>query len=76
MPQASDALRAKMLEYFGPDGLDIGPAADHIAQSLSIRDKGGHFIIKEGTPVTAKDLNCLNFLAEEWDYSWEWEGIV
>jgi hypothetical protein len=75
MPSASDALRNKMIEYFGDDGVDMYPAATYL-QSQGIVDQGGHFRISEQFPLTSKMLNCLNFLHEEWDFDWKWEGIV
>lgn len=74
MPQASDELRLKMQEYFGPDGLDSNYARSFLDPIVD--EYGGHLTIKETAQLTSKHINCLNFLVEEWDYSWKWEGVV
>lgn len=71
MPQATDELRSKMLEYFG-DSIDPeGPAK--FLRERGFLEKGG-WITKPGTywdDLTEKERHCLFFLADEWDFAWD-----
>lgn len=74
MPQASDALRSKMGEYFGDEIDDTKPY--EFLNSQGLREQRGHWTVPADFPVTAKVINCLNFLCDEWDHAWKWQGVV
>lgn len=69
MPQASDELRAKMLEYFG--SLDCeGPETFLLSQGwLHINHKWSDY--KEEPDITKKEWDCIDFLCDEWDQDYE-----
>jgi hypothetical protein len=75
MPQASDNLRAKMKEYFGDEVSDAGPMKYLESRDIQI-NKGFVYHIPADKPITSKDLNCLNFMVDEWDYDYKWEGVT
>lgn len=72
MPQAADEDRAKMQGYFGNPVCDSGPM-----KFLAERGFGftrGGLIVKPGTywdELSEKEKDCLNFLADEWDYAFD-----
>jgi hypothetical protein len=77
MPQASDELRAKMKEYFKNEtGIeDQEPIAYLKSRGL---DYDGDFVyrIPADKAIDSKDINCLNFMVDEWDFDWQWKGLV
>ena len=78
MPQASDVLHAKMKEYFGEV---FGEGGDDkvIAYLRSVGldyGKGFVWIIPHDKAITSKELNCLYYLVDEWDFDYKWEGVV
>lgn len=75
MPQATDELRAKMKDYFGDEISDAGPIAYLLERGFKFT-RGG--IILPPTPFKEWvdwEADCINFLADEWDYGYEPEGI-
>jgi hypothetical protein len=82
MPQATDQLRKKMAEYFpegdgseGSSGIADAPVYAYLA-GLGLQEKGGYWMVPPDFGVTSKVMNCLNFMVDEWDYAWKWEGYV
>jgi hypothetical protein len=69
MPQASDYLRARMLERFGD-------AIDDQKPWKFLEDRGytsPHFIIRPplGHAVTEDESECIDFLYDEWDWDFQ-----
>jgi hypothetical protein len=72
MPQAADEDRAKMAEYFGGDGINDGPPARFMISQGWTCEPG--FLWRRtfsGEKPTTKELDCLYFLCDEWDYGYE-----
>ena len=78
MPQASDELRAKIAAYFPDNGdehycaLDPSNAASFLeSMGWTVSDK---WVItnppKPRAEITDKEWDCVDFLAEEWDYDY------
>ncbi len=71
MPQASDEQRSKMEEYFGDPVCDAGPWK--FLSENGFTENGG-WIVKPGTfwdDMSDKEKACLEFLADEWDYAFD-----
>lgn len=71
MPQATDEDRGLMAAYFGGEGIDDWPPTKFLLDQ-GFTEKGGWW--KKPTPehaVTEKEYNCLNFLCDEWDHSYD-----
>lgn len=70
MPQASNEDREKMNEYFG-DPIDDGPPSTFLI-SLGYTESRGWWSkpAKDHQP-TQKELDCLNFLCDEWDHAYD-----
>lgn len=74
MPQASDEMRDLMKQYFGNGIDDRGPT--EFLFSHGYLEKAGYWT--KPTPshsVTDYEWDCLNFLCEEWDYAYSFEGL-
>lgn len=68
MPQASALLQTKMKEYFGGTGIDDAPVIEYLeSQRYKLRHDFIWIKPKDHKP-TEKELNCICFLIEEWDY--------
>lgn len=72
MPQASDEQREKMREYFGDSIDDAGPTAFLEAQGF-VQNGTGWWThpTREFRTFTAKECDCLYFLADEWDHGFD-----
>lgn len=71
MPSASNEQRALMGKYFNNGGInDWEPLA--FLLDAGYTERGGWFTKPnpEHAP-TQKELNCLNFLCDEWDYAYD-----
>lgn len=71
MPQAADEDRAKMQGYFGDPVSDAGPYK--FLAERGFVDKAG-WLSKPGVyweDLSEKEKDCLNFLADEWDYAFD-----
>lgn len=90
MPQASPDMRLKMAEYFpnypsatlegevtesNESGIADAPVY-HFLHECGLKEARGIWMIPADFGVTSKILNCLNFMCDEWDYDWKWEGRV
>jgi hypothetical protein len=70
MPQASEELRAKMEEYFGDPIDTAGPikflidAGYDLTNDFMWQPK----LEKRASGSTEKELECINFLIDEWDF--------
>lgn len=67
MPQTTDEMRA----YWG--GADDAPALQHL-QERGFVERGGLWIAPAGHVYSARDINAIEFLIEEWDYGGVEEG--
>jgi hypothetical protein len=72
MPQATDELRKKIIDYFPGNGLDnFAP--------LQFLQQNGWFEIEPGVitedkdyrDITQKEWDCSEFLCKEWDYDYK-----
>lgn len=71
MPQATDELRAKIAEHFGDPVCDSGPWK-FLAKN-GFTERAG-WITKPGIywdDLSEKEKLCLEFLADEWDYAFD-----
>ena len=76
MPQASDVLHAKMKEYFGKDFSGDSEVIAYL-RSMGLNYGNGYvWVIPHDKAITSKELNCLYFLVDEWDFDYKWEGVV
>lgn len=76
MPQASDELRAKMNDYFGDPIDDSGPINYLLKRGFIFTQQG---IILPPTPYKEWcdwEADCIDFLADEWDYGYEPSGSL
>lgn len=69
MPQATDALRKRMEDRFGDP-------IDDYAPWKFLADRGytsSHFVIRppDGHAVTEEEGECIDFLCDEWDWSYQ-----
>jgi hypothetical protein len=73
MPQASDELR-ELINFICPNNgmSDEGPVKFLVERGYKLRDNYEWDMPKEEHWVSDKELLCLRFLVEEWDYG----GIV
>jgi hypothetical protein len=77
MPQATDELRGEMEKLFGDPISDSGPYTFLITER-GFSDTAGH-LSKPGTywdELSEKEKLCLEFLADEWDYAWDFHRPV
>jgi hypothetical protein len=72
MPQASDEDRAKMAKYFGGLGIsDAEPTQYLLSEGWKFLPNG---MIAKPVPdykPMQKEWDCLYFLCDEWDYSYD-----
>lgn len=57
------------------DGISDAPVY-HFLAGLGLQEARGIWMVPPDFPVTSKVINCLNFMCDEWDYDWKWEGCV
>ena len=74
MPQASDELRSKMAKYFGDPVDDSGPW--NFLSNAGFRQKGGWITHPSAywDSMSEKERDCLQFLADEWDYAYDFSN--
>lgn len=72
MPQASDEDRNLMQEYFGDPISDSGPM-NHLLER-GYHEERGMWTNPNNLVPTQKDIDCLNFLVDEWDYAYDIKG--
>lgn len=76
MPQASEVLHKKMREYFGEDFSGDAEVIAYLrSQGLEYNNRFIWFIPPDKA-ITSKELNCLYFLVDEWDFDYKWDGVV
>lgn len=71
MPQATDELRAEMEKLYGDPVSDSGPYK--FLRDRGFVDKGG-WLSKPGVywdDLSEQEKLSLNFLADEWDYAFD-----
>jgi hypothetical protein len=74
MPQASDELREKMFQRFGDAIDDFRPTRFLIERGY--REHGGLWRRPSLDHVaTADEIECLQFLHDEWDHDYDAEGV-
>lgn len=71
MPQATDEQRDKMGEYFGDRIDDSGPYLFLITQGFKDKDGWWTHPTKKWKEMSQKEKDCLYFLADEWDYAFD-----
>lgn len=70
MPQATNELRARMLEQFGDAVDDRGPR-------VYLKERGytaKRFLIRKPSSlhvITREERECINFLCDEWDWAYD-----
>lgn len=73
MPQASQEVTDAMRELFGELANDYDALAYLI--SLGYYEKAGLFTVPAKAWVQDRKLRvALQYLQDEWDYGWEWDG--
>lgn len=71
MPQSSDELRQKMMDYFG-SAVDDQPPAEYLRQQGFVQNPDWSWtapdrIASGDQPISEQERDCVVFLIEEWD---------
>lgn len=76
MPQSTNELRAKMKHHFGDEISEAGPMKYLFDKGFHLH-RGGVWDPPFVPYVTSDKLvwDCLDFLADEWDYAYEPNGV-
>lgn len=69
MPQATDELRAVIFKLFGDEIDDGGPLAFLLSHGFT-DVKGVIFPPTPAHNVSVDEMNCIEFLFQEWDYDY------
>lgn len=70
MPEATDELRALMLEYFGSEVGDAGPTAYLKVRGWKESTTGFWESPIPLERVSQKEFECILFLIQEWDHDY------
>lgn len=70
MPQATDEQRDQMKQWFGDEVSDAG-AIELLLSHGFTESRGMWAKPTSAHTVSCYELECLNFLCDEWDYAYE-----